>query len=115
LRKLELLFPLKDARATGCRLCLRDVAGVLQGDGERRVRKRIIGREHAQSHCRCDRLVRLACIAQCTDEAVMRLNVCRISGNGGAEGLRSLCGLCGGEQFHATVRKGIGIARVSHG
>jgi len=115
LRRLQLFFPLQDARAAGRCFRLRDVAGVLQSDGERGVRQRIVGRKHRQSHGRGDRLVQLPRIAQGTDEAMMRFHMRRVGGDGITKCLRGLRGLRLGEQFDATLRERVGIVRVSHG
>jgi len=89
MRRLELKLPLQNAGASSCGFCFRDMAGALQCNGERGVGQRVVGSKDRESHGRGEGLVELAGIAQSANEAVMRLDVCRIGGNGGAEGLGS--------------------------
>jgi len=86
-----LLLPLEDASTGRGGFGRLDVAGLLQGDGERGVGQRVIGREDGERQGRANRLAELARVAQGADQAVMGLDVGRVGGNGGAKGLGCIC------------------------
>ena len=101
-------FPLQNARTRGGSLGLRDVAGSLEGDRESGVGERVLGRENRESHCGGDGLVELTGVAESPDQAVMRLDMAGVGGNGGAKGVGCGGWVSGGKQFEAVFAMGVG-------
>jgi hypothetical protein len=112
---LELLLPLQDARAAGGGFSLGNVAGLLQGDGERCVGKRISRRERSERHGSGDGLVKLSCVAQRTNQAVMSFNVGWAGGDGSLKGLGRFRRPAGSEKIESPVRKRVGGGKIGHG
>jgi hypothetical protein len=106
---LELNLPLQNSGTGGGSFGLRDMASVLEADGERGMRERITGRESRERQGRPDSLVEFAGVSQGADKAVMRLNVRRIGGNGGAKCLCRFCGRSGCEQFETLLGQRFGV------
>jgi hypothetical protein len=112
---LKLLLPLQDAGARGSVLRLGDVTRMLQRDGERSVRQRVIGSEESEDHRSRHGLIELAGVAQGANQPVVGLNVRRVGSQGGAKGIRSLRGLAAGEQILAELGERVGGVRIGHG
>jgi hypothetical protein len=106
---LELNFPLQNSGAGGGSLGFRDMASVLEANGERGMRERITGREGRERQGHPDGLVEFAGVAQGADKAVMRLNVRGIGGNGGAKCLCRFCGRSGCKQFETLLGQRFGV------
>lgn len=111
---MEFELPLQDTCAACGSFRLRDVAGMLQGDRQRRVGQRVVGSEDGESHGRGDGLVELAGIAQSANQAVMGFNVGWVGGDGGAKRLRCLKGGSGGELVESALGERVGGGRIGH-
>ena len=79
------------------------------------MRQRIVRRKHRKSHGRGHRLIQLARIAQRAHQAVMRLNMRRVFGNGGAKGLCRFGGTALGQQILCALGQRVGDGEVGHG
>jgi len=100
----ELLLPFEYSGPRGSGLGFRNVAGLLQGDREAGVREGILRSQHSQSQCCCDGGFELLRVSQRTNQAVMRLDVSGIDGDGITEGLRCGGSVSGGEQVNTALR-----------
>ena len=80
------------------------MAGLLQRYGEARVGQRVVRGQRSQSQCRSDGGFELLCVSQGANQAVMRLDVAGIGGDGRAVGLRRACGVSGSEQVQTLLR-----------
>jgi hypothetical protein len=114
---LELELPLENAGTGGGGLGLWNVAGGLQGDGERGVGQGVGRRERNEGQGRTDGLLKVAGVAEGADQAVMGFSVRRVGGDGGAKGAGSAGWLAGCKQFNATLgeRIGGGVVGWGHG
>jgi len=79
--------------------------------------QRIVRRKRCERQCSANGLFQPAGVAQCPDQAMMRLNVSRIGINGGAEGLGRFIGQPVSEQVEAAlvVRFCASVAGRGHG
>src|SRR4051794_24534950 len=84
--KSELSFPFEDAGAGGSGLCFGDMACLLQGDGEGGVGERIVWGEGGEGEGGGDGGLEASGIAECANQAMVRLEGRGVSGDGGAEG-----------------------------
>jgi hypothetical protein len=114
-RRLELLLPLQNARAAGRGFSLGNMAGLLKSNGERCVGKRISRCERSERHRRGDGLVKLPCVAQRTNQAVMRFNVDWVGHNRVLKGLGRFRRPTLSEKIESTVRKRVGGRKIGHG
>jgi hypothetical protein len=103
IRGLQLNLPLQYARAGGGGLSFRDMAGVLQRDGEGGVGERVTGSEGDQRESGGDGGFKAARVAQGADQAVVSFNVRGLGGEDGAEGAGGLGGFASGEQVKALL------------
>jgi len=108
-------FPLEDASAGGGGFGLGDMAGVLQGDGERGVGERVRGREGGEREGCGDGGFQAAGVAESADEAVVGFDVRGIGIDGGAVGLGCLSRRAVGEQLKGALREGVGGGSVGGG
>jgi hypothetical protein len=72
------------------------------------VSKRVVGRENRQSHRSRHRLVQLTGVAKRPYQAVMRLYVARIDGDGCAKSFDCPSGVSLAQQIEAGFAKGVG-------
>lgn len=79
------------------------------------MRQRIIGRQRRQRKSRSNRLFKLPSIAQGAHQAMMRLEMLRVSGDCFAKRLHRIHGVAGGKQVHAFVRQVVGALLVDRG
>jgi len=94
---------------------LRDVSGVLQGNGKCRVRKWVVGGERCECHGCRDGVIELSCIAKSANQAVMRLNMGWIRGNRSSKGLGRFHWQSGGEQVESPLGEHVGSKSFGHG
>jgi len=114
-RRLQLNLPLQDARLASGGLCFRHMPGILQSDGERRVRQRIARRESFESQGRGNSLFALAGVAQGANQPMARLGVGRIGVNDRAKRASRRGRATGSEQVKSTLKQRCGICVVGHG
>lgn len=107
-------FPLEDASAGGGGFGLGDMAGVLQGDGERGMGERVVGGQCDEGHGGGDGVVELASIAQSTHQAVMRFNMACVHGDNSAKGLGGIRRGSFGKQIDSELRERVGCERTGH-
>lgn len=116
-RRLERDLPFENAGAGGSGLRFRNLAGLLQRNGKRGVRERIVRREHGKRQSRSHGLFEAAGIAQCVRQPVMRFHVIRMGGDGGAIGASGFAGRAGEKQIVCALNKRVGSGGIggSHG
>ncbi len=102
-RGVQLNLPFQHASARCCRLRLFDVSGPLQGNGQRRMRQRIVRSQSGESQGRGDRLLQPSGIAQCANQAMVSFNVVWVVCNGRTEGLGCLNRQPGSQQVNAML------------
>ena len=105
---MQLDLPLQNAGAGGGGFSLGHVAGMLQRNGEGSVGQGVMGSKRGEGEGGGDGLLEAAGVAQSADEAVMRLDVRRVGGDGGAEGLDRFGWGAGSEQIEPALGKGFG-------
>jgi len=110
-----LSLPFKNAGTGGRGLCFGDVACLLQGDGERGVRERIVGGEGGEGEGGGDGGLEATGIAECANQAMVRLEGRGVSGDGGPEGLDGDGSVAGGELIHCPLTEFFGCGvRLGH-
>jgi hypothetical protein len=85
------------------------MAGFLKRDGKAGVGERIVRGQESQSLRRGDGGLELLCIAQGANQAMVRLNVAGIGGDGSAEGLGCACRISGSEQVESLLRMFVAV------
>lgn len=111
----ELRFPLDDPRLRRRGFSLGNVSRLLERNGERCVRQRIVRRKRRQRQSRSDRWLQLSSIAQRSNQPVMSLEMIRISRDGGPKGHNGQGGKAPSKLIHPALAEFLGgCIRFTH-
>ncbi len=111
-RRCKLLLPFEYSRTCGGGFGFRNVAALLQRDGKAGVCEGVLRGQHGQGQRDCHSGLELLCVSQGANQAVMGLDMSGIGGDCRAEGPRCGCGVSGGEQVEAVLRKLVAARQV---